>query len=48
VLLASWLVTAAVFLIVQLSSAGTSFNVAGTLFFGTVPTASRSTCSPIS
>ena len=36
VLLASWLVTAAVFLIVQLSGASTTFNVAGTLFFGTV------------
>ena len=36
VLLASWLVTAAVFLIVQLAGIGTSFNVAGTLFFGTV------------
>ncbi|TFD76951.1 phosphate ABC transporter permease PstA [Cryobacterium fucosi] len=36
VLLVSWLVTAAVFLIVQLSGASTSFNVAGTLFFGTV------------
>jgi phosphate transport system permease protein len=36
VLVGSWLVTAAVFLVVQLSGASTSFNVAGTLFFGTV------------
>ncbi|MBC7443031.1 MAG: phosphate ABC transporter permease PstA [Ramlibacter sp.] len=36
VLLGSWLVTAAAFFVVQLSGASTSFNIAGTLFFGTV------------
>jgi len=36
VLVASWLVTAAVFVVLQLSGASKDFNVAGTLFFGTV------------
>ena len=36
VLFSSWLVTAAVFLMLQLSGATEDFNVAGTLFFGTV------------
>ncbi|MDJ0324250.1 phosphate ABC transporter permease PstA [Cryobacterium sp. PH31-AA6] len=36
VLLASWLVTGAVFLIMQISGGGSSFNITGTLFFGTV------------
>ncbi|MEO6201106.1 MAG: phosphate ABC transporter permease PstA [Cryobacterium sp.] len=36
VLVASWLVTAAVFLMLQLSGATQGFNVAGTLVFGTV------------
>ncbi len=36
VLLASWLITAAVFLIVQISGTDSSFNIGGTLFFGTV------------
>lgn len=36
VLISCWLVTAAVFLMLQLSGAMADFNVAGTLFFGTV------------
>jgi phosphate transport system permease protein len=36
VLLASWIVAAAVFLVLQLSGATSGFNVVGTLFFGTV------------
>ena len=36
VLLASWLVTGAVFLVLQLSGATSGFNIVGTIFFGTV------------
>ncbi|TFC22262.1 phosphate ABC transporter permease PstA [Cryobacterium sp. MDB2-10] len=36
VLLASWIVTGAVFLVLQLSGATSGFNIVGTVFFGTV------------